>query len=162
MKKSNTGRLPIAYLAALSVFAIGVSAVSVHAEVAQRPEIVDIAAGAELYQDNCAACHGEKLEGQPNWRDKKEDGTLPAPPHDETGHTWHHGDGLLFEITKIGGKAALANRGILDFKSGMPAFEESLSDQEIWNVLSYIRSTWPERVQEMQSGRTDAEKLYGN
>ena len=27
---------------------------------------------------------------------------LPAPPHNETGHTWHHPDEMLFAITKYG------------------------------------------------------------
>ncbi|MCY4361382.1 MAG: c-type cytochrome, partial [Gammaproteobacteria bacterium] len=47
----------------------------------------DVSAGQTLYQEQCAACHGANLEGQPNWRSANDDGTLPAPPHDETGHT---------------------------------------------------------------------------
>ena len=54
----------------------------------------DAVAGQVLYQENCASCHGANLEGEPDWRSPKEDGRLPAPPHDETGHTWHHGEGL--------------------------------------------------------------------
>ena len=51
---------------------------------------------ASLYAENCASCHGAKLEGQPDWRSPGPDGVMPAPPHDRTGHTWHHGDGMLF------------------------------------------------------------------
>lgn len=131
-------------------------------ELPSQPAIVDLVAGAQIYEDNCAACHGDKLEGQPNWRVENEDGILPAPPHDEGGHTWHHGDALLFEYTKTGGKITLGKRGITDFKSGMPAFGEILSDQDIWDVLAFIKSTWSERVQELQAGRTEAEKIYGN
>lgn len=112
----------------------------------------DIEAGQALYADNCASCHGADLEGQPNWRQKGGDGILPAPPHDETGHTWHHDNALLFEYTKLGGRAALASRGI-DFNSGMPGFDGVISDDDIWNVLAYIRSTWPARVQQGQAGR---------
>ncbi|MEQ3629875.1 MAG: c-type cytochrome, partial [Sulfitobacter sp.] len=83
----------------------------------------DIDAGRTLYAETCAACHGANLEGQPDWRTPDEDGILPAPPHDATGHTWHHDNALLFEYTKRGGSAALAARGIDDFASGMPAFE---------------------------------------
>lgn len=46
-----------------------------------------VALGEVLYQQQCAACHGPDLEGQPNWRLRNDDGTLPAPPHDITGHT---------------------------------------------------------------------------
>ncbi|KPQ18120.1 MAG: Cytochrome c, mono- and diheme variant [Rhodobacteraceae bacterium HLUCCO18] len=109
--------------------------------------------GAELYQNNCAACHGVNLEGQPDWQVAGPDGVLPAPPHDETGHTWHHDNGLLFDYTRLGGQAALAMRGITGFRSGMPAFEGTLSDDEIWDVLAYIRSTWPDRVQTVQAAR---------
>ncbi|WP_299207627.1 cytochrome c [uncultured Tateyamaria sp.] len=113
----------------------------------------DIIAGQTLYQAQCAACHGANLEGQPNWRSPNDDGVLPAPPHDETGHTWHHDNQLLFEYTKLGGRGALATRGVTDFNSGMPAFEGVISDDEIWDILAYIRSTWPERVQEMHASR---------
>ncbi|PHQ99867.1 MAG: cytochrome C [Marinosulfonomonas sp.] len=118
----------------------------------------DAVAGQVLYQENCASCHGANLEGEPDWRSPKEDGRLPASPHDETGHTWHHGEGLLFNYTKLGGKEALAQQGI-DFNSGMPGFAEQLSDQQIWDILAYIKSTWPAPQQELQATRTEAERL---
>jgi len=117
----------------------------------------DIAAGETLYQGSCAACHGTNLQGQPDWRSPGPDGRLPAPPHDESGHTWHHGDALLFSYTKLGGKEALAQLG-MDFDSGMPAFGESLSDQEIRDILAYIKSTWPDRQRELQAARSEAER----
>jgi mono/diheme cytochrome c family protein len=113
----------------------------------------DIAAGRTLYVENCASCHGANLEGQPNWQSPNEDGVLPAPPHDATGHTWHHDNLLLFEYTKLGGKGALAARGIADFNSGMPAFEDMISDDNIRDILAYIRSTWPERELQGQARR---------
>ncbi len=118
----------------------------------------DAVVGQILYLENCASCHGANLEGEPDWRTIKEDGLLPAPPHDETGHTWHHGEGLLFNYTKLGGKQALAAQGI-DFNSGMPGFAEQLNDQQIWDILAYIKSTWPARQQELQAMRTEAENL---
>jgi cytochrome c len=113
----------------------------------------DIVAGRDLYANNCASCHGVNLEGQPNWQSPNSDGVLPAPPHDGSGHTWHHDDELLFEYTKIGGKAALEVRGVSGFDSGMPAFAETLTDDEIWDILAYIRSTWTEREQEIQASQ---------
>ena len=113
----------------------------------------DVVNGKTLYAAQCASCHGENLEGQPDWQIADENGVLPAPPHDRTGHTWHHDNGLLFEYTKFGGAEALRLRGLDDFKSGMPGFQEALSDEEIWDILAFIRSTWPERLQRMQASR---------
>ena len=71
-------------------------------------------AGKLVYGTNCAGCHGAKLEGQANWQIRSADGYLPAPPHDETGHTWHHPDKMLFEFTKYGltafGRRWITNR----------------------------------------------------
>ena len=78
---------------------------------------------------------------------------MPAPPHDETGHTWHHDNSLLFRYTELGGQAALAERGVTGFKSGMPAFGETLENDEIWDILAYIRSTWPKRIRTMHQMR---------
>lgn len=113
----------------------------------------DLANGQALYAEQCAACHGANLEGQPEWRTPDENGVLPAPPHDQTGHTWHHDNQLLFEYSKLGGAAALEARGVTGFASGMPGFRETLTDEEIWDILAYIRSTWPERVQDVQASR---------
>ena len=107
--------------------------------------------GEVLYQLHCASCHGVDLEGQPNWRERDEDGLLPAPPHDKTGHTWHHSDALLFDVTKFGSTAVVGS----DYMSNMPGFEDKMSDGEIWAVLAYIKSTWPPDIQEIQSDLVD-------
>ena len=114
----------------------------------------DIDAGRGLFADNCASCHGANLEGQPDWQSANSDGVLPAPPQDSTGHTWHHNDELLFDYTKLGGKGALAIRDVSGFKSGMPAFGETLTDDEIWDILAFIRSNWSVREQKAQASRT--------
>lgn len=98
--------------------------------------------GKQLYQQQCAACHGGNLEGQPNWKTRLDNGRLPAPPHDKTGHTWHHNDELLFKITKLG-TAVVAGGG---YESDMMAFKDQMNDEEIIAVLSYIKSTWPENI----------------
>jgi mono/diheme cytochrome c family protein len=69
---------------------------------------------------------------------------LPAPPHDASGHTWHHPDRVLFDITKRG-TAAVVGGG---YESGMPGFGGTLTDAEIRATLAYIKSTWPRRVRE--------------
>lgn len=135
----------------LLIFIAGFAATNANAD--HELEDRNIANGQALYVEYCAACHGKNLEGQPNWRTPDENGVLPAPPHDETGHTWHHDNALLFEYTKRGGEEALASRGVADFKSGMPGFDETITDDDIWDILAYIHSTWPERVQEVQAAR---------
>ena len=113
----------------------------------------DLRNGKALYARECASCHGADLEGQPNWRRIGKDGVLPAPPHDESGHTWHHGNQLLFDYTKLGGKATLEAAGVTGVKSGMPGFAETMSDEGIWDVLAYIRSTWSGRIRRIQATR---------
>ncbi|MDH3233754.1 MAG: c-type cytochrome [Alphaproteobacteria bacterium] len=106
-----------------------------------------VALGKQVYAKACAACHGANLEGEKNWKQRKSDGTFGAPPHDASGHTWHHADALLFRITKHGG-ASVAPAG---FKSGMPGFKEQLSDREIWAVLAFIKSRWSPRERQVQA-----------
>lgn len=103
--------------------------------------------GESVYAENCASCHGVNLEGETNWQVKKSDGTLPAPPHNDDGHTWHHDDKLLFGYTKFGGAGMLPK----NIKSGMPAFDNILSDEEIWAVLSFIKSKWSIEAQQKQA-----------
>lgn len=103
--------------------------------------------GKLIYATYCAACHGRDGEGEPNWKTPNEDGTYPAPPHTGDGHTWHHGDGLLFQIIQSGGDSL----NIPKFQSNMPAFGEVLSDEEIIAVLAYIKSLWPEEQRQFQS-----------
>lgn len=105
-----------------------------------------VAKGWHVYAENCAACHGANLEGQPDWRTRNADGRLPAPPHDETGHTWHHPDKVLFALTKYGA-AAVTGQPV---ESDMPAYNGLLSDQEIAAALAYIKSTWPEEIRARQ------------
>ena len=107
------------------------------------------AAGRQIYRQHCASCHGAKLEGQPNWRVRKPNGRLPAPPHDETGHTWHHTDDVLFGITKKG-IAGFASPG---YESDMPAYKDILTDEQIWAVLAFIKSRWSEEIQARHKAR---------
>lgn len=107
-----------------------------------------VASGKTVYAAQCAACHGASLEGQPNWKSRKPDGRMPAPPHDDNGHTWHHPDDVLFGITKFGMRPPYAPA---NYQSDMPAFDGTLSDQQIWDVLAYIKSRWSPRMREAQS-----------
>lgn len=112
-----------------------------------------VAQGKPLYDKYCAACHGARLEGQANWKVKLPNGRMPAPPHDASGHTWHHPDPILFGITKHGlvpGKYAPPN-----YQSDMPGYEKTLSDDDIWAVLAYIKSSWTPEIRKTQ-GEVDS------
>ena len=114
------------------------------ASVTLKPnEPAVVALGEQVYAQNCAACHGAKLEGQANWRQRGFNGYMPAPPHDETGHTWHHPDSYLFTMTKYGIEKMISK----PYPNNMPAYEDKLTDEEILAVLSYIKSTWSGRTQ---------------
>jgi mono/diheme cytochrome c family protein len=108
--------------------------------------------GKVVYDEHCASCHGAKLEGQPNWRHPLPNGKWPALPHDPSGHTWHHSDKVLFEVTKHGMKAMVPDR-----ESDMPGFADKLSDADIGAVLSYIEGTWPPEIRQKQQ-RMNQEK----
>jgi mono/diheme cytochrome c family protein len=104
-----------------------------------------VARGKSIYAQHCASCHGANLEGQPYWRERLPSGRLPAPPHDATGHTWHHSDRQLFGMVKNG------TAGIVPgYETDMPAYTGVLTDADIWAILSFIESTWPPDIRERQ------------
>lgn len=154
MKKKELSALG----AAATLAGATVIALTAGAETEMPAYMVDdaeaIALGAEVYAENCGSCHGTKLEGAPNWRERGADGLLPAPPHDETGHTWHHESETLFKITKYGIAKLI---GDPDHRSGMPAYEGVLSDAEIIAVLSFIRESWPDDIREAYDAREAGE-----
>jgi mono/diheme cytochrome c family protein len=104
--------------------------------------------GQALYLEHCASCHGVELQGQPNWMQRLPNGRLPAPPHDETGHTWHHSDEQLLAIVRDG-LAAIAP----GYETDMPAFGPKLDDREVMAILDYIKQTWPDRERDIQQSR---------
>jgi len=111
-----------------------------------RPDDASVVArGERVYRAHCASCHGARLQGQPDWRKPGADGRLPAPPHDASGHTWHHPDEMLFRLTKYG-LARVAR--LKDYHSAMPVYEGVLSDEEIVAVLSWIKSQWPAEMRQ--------------
>lgn len=104
-------------------------------EVPPPPKLDEdrIVAGEVLYQQHCASCHKADLSGEPGWMIPKEDGSYKAPPHDSTGHTWHHADQLLLEIVRDGSSVPIAT---------MPTFADDLTDEEILHILEFFKSRW--------------------
>ena len=137
-------------LAAAVVAAIALGWMGKAVEVNPREDENEIALGRRIYAERCVSCHGINLQGQPDWRERRPDGKLPAPPHDPSGHTWHHPDQVLIGITRDGLKA-YAPAG---YQSDMPAFAGVLSDDEIAAVIAYVKSTWPEEIRNRQAAFT--------
>jgi len=120
----------------------GAAGASESAGVLPDRDAAAVARGERIYAATWASCHGAVLQGQPDWQTRDAEGYLPAPPHDETGHTWHHPDALLLEIVRRG-TAAVVGQG---YQSRMPGYAGTLTEAEMREVLGYIKSTWPERV----------------
>lgn len=139
------------YLAIL----FSVSATPLHAGAAQKDKLnsQDVERGRHVYQQHCAACHGERGEGQPNWQTRNELGELPAPPHDASGHTWKHADGMLYKTIRNGWRDPFNKTPPLT----MPAYADVLDPGEIRAVITYLKTLWtPEqrRIQRDESRKT--------
>jgi mono/diheme cytochrome c family protein len=108
---------------------------STGAEIPPTPALdaVLVADGEQIYGQYCSACHGVDLSGDPNWKTPNADGSLLPPPHDTTGHTWHHSDALLLSLIRDGSEFA---------QTRMPTFGSTLTDGEIGAVLEYFKANW--------------------
>ena len=124
-------------LTILLAFVISGGAIAVWAMQSGNESSAQNQLGLKLYAAHCASCHGTNLGGEPDWQAPKVNGRMPAPPHDASGHTWHHSERELHQITKFGMAAVVPN-----YESDMPAFGSILSDEEITAILAYLKSTW--------------------
>ncbi len=104
-----------------------------------------IAKGKISYEIHCASCHKVNLAGADNWKGLDQDGHRKAPPLNGAGHAWHHDDVTLHSITKYGLAKLVKN-----YQGKMIGFGDKLSDEEIDNVLAYIKSYWPKDEYEYQ------------
>lgn len=142
---TNSIRHPIQKCALIFLFLLllaGCGGSTAAQESPNDPE--QLATGKRVYDANCAACHGVKGEGQPNWK-VPVNGVFPAPPHDGSGHTWHHPDQVLLEVIANGG--GLPN-------SAMPAYGEILTEEERVAVLAYIKTFWGKQERTYQAQMT--------
>jgi mono/diheme cytochrome c family protein len=90
----------------------------------------DPKAGKAKYDANCVGCHGATGKG-----DGAAAAALNPKPQDHTDGKVMNAlsDKYLFEIIKDGGAA-------MKKAAFMPASNKKLTDQEIWDVVAYIRS----------------------
>jgi mono/diheme cytochrome c family protein len=101
-----------------------------------RSEVVEL--GAKLYDENCASCHGGESGGA----------ISDSPPrHNANGHTWHHPDCLLADITLRGAAAWGADPST----SAMPAFAGDLSVEEVDAILAFIKTWWTDEQRSYQA-----------
>ena len=113
-------------------------------------DTVQVDRGRALYQQHCASCHGANAEGAPQWPTPAADGLPPAPPHDDSGHTWHHADRVLYETIHMGMRDPLRPGSPLR----MPAFGDKLSDEEIRVLIEYFKSLWTPEHRQWQAEET--------
>lgn len=152
MRARRTAIAGVAVAVAMLATLLVVSMLRPAASVDDRPPAAVIERGRAIYQGNCATCHGAAGEGESaNWKTPNADGTYPAPPHDSTGHTWHHADRVLFEIVKDGG----GRYNSPTFRSRMPAWSQTLSDDDIRAVLAYIKTLWGPSERDAQRDLTE-------
>ncbi len=146
MNRANRWAVSAAAIVILAVAGAAASVVAGGEPIAPDPDNPQLVArGKAVYAQHCAACHGGNLEGQPNWRRRLPNGRLPAPPHDASGHTWHHSDKQLFDMIRNGTAGLMPG-----YETDMPAYKDALRDTEIWAVLSFIESTWSADIRARQ------------
>ncbi len=86
------------------------------------------AAGAALYQQHCVECHG--LDGH---GDGHAAADMHPPPSNFHHHTLgHHDDYVFWRISEGGSGDPVA--------SDMPAWKTTLSPEQIWQIVSHLRS----------------------
>ena len=86
-------------------------------------QVTSVDAGYNLYQANCAACHGVDGNGGGPLA-----GTTQVQPPSLKAHLGQHSDGDLFYWITNG------------LPGGMPAWADKLSEQDRWNLVNYLRS----------------------
>lgn len=106
-------------------------------QVKLEPDRNKLALGAQLYRENCAACHGDQGQGAPDWQKPGPDGKYPAPPLNGTGHAWHHPMKALRQTIR---------NGTLRIGGNMPAWKDKLTDQEIDAIIHWLQMKWPQEL----------------
>ena len=97
-----------------------------------------VARGKAVYEKACMECHGVGGRGQPgDWRIRDADGYYPPPPLDDSAHAWHHPTAVLLQVIRDGSPQG---------EGKMPAWKGKLTEQEMQDVVAYIKSLWSDEV----------------
>ncbi len=88
-------------------------------------DINTIKRGRQFYTIHCVTCHGKNGRGDTEMRE-----FLKTPPSDLTDGQWNYGghDSMIFNVISSGRE-----------ERDMPGFQEKLSEERIWYVVSYLR-----------------------
>ncbi len=86
------------------------------------------AAGKTIYEGSCVACHGDSGKG-----DGPAGAALNPPAANLVDAVSKSGDDFIFYRISEGG-------AMEPYNSSMPAFKGSLSENEIWELVSYLHS----------------------
>lgn len=106
--------------------------------VERNLDAAQVARGKVVYTNHCLQCHGEDGRGQPgDWRVRDADGHFPPPPLDDSAHAWHHPTAVLLEMIREGSPPG---------QGKMPAWKGQLSEQEMHDVVAYIKSLWSDPI----------------
>lgn len=93
----------------------------------------DVERGAAVYYRNCVACHGDALDGRGHYAH----GFAPAPlPFTGSGTIVQLTESFVFWRIAKGGPGLPAEG--TPWNSAMPAWEEFLTEEEIWSVIIYL------------------------
>ena len=121
----------------LRLLALNLLLGSVMAETGKPPEPEAVQRGATLYEKYCQACHQKDGVGETPipWSIRRP-GYLTAMPLNETSHAWHHSDEQLVSAILQG----------LQRTDRMPPRAGVISEQEAYDIVSYIKSLWSLRI----------------
>lgn len=98
------------------------------------------AAGAAVFAEHCAECHGDAAQGTaPDWRERLPDGSFPPPPLNGSAHTWHHPISVLLQVIDMGGES---------LGGQMPGFEQVLGDEEKLAAIAWFQEFWSDEIYE--------------
>jgi mono/diheme cytochrome c family protein len=96
-----------------------------------------VVSGSQLFQQNCAACHGANAEGTKEWKKTDSSGHYPPPPLNGSAHAWHHSIPQLVRSIKEGG---------IQLGGVMPGFSGQLDNQQILALIAFFQSKWPDEI----------------
>ena len=109
---------------------------STEIKVERSFDFAQLTRGGQLFQKNCARCHGIEAQGAANWQQADADGKYP-PPLNGSAHAWHHSARILKETIKKGTRYLGGN---------MPAWEGRLTDRDIEDIIVWFQSKWSDEI----------------
>lgn len=149
-------RCVAALCGSLAVISLGIGITLADSSSPQPLNPKQVEAGRKVYDQYCASCHGVRGEGEPNWEKLNAQGELPSPPHDPEGHTWKHSDSMLYRMVSEGWRDPFNKTRRLT----MPPFRGVLSDEQIKDVITYLKTLWTAEQRQFQLEETQVRGAF--